>query len=31
MFKGLNVDGHFESPSGREKPSNIDRKELANG
>ena len=24
------VDGHFGSPSGREKPNNIDRKELAN-
>ena len=24
------VDGHFGSPSGREKPSNTDRKELAN-
>ena len=31
MFKGLNADGHFDSPNGREKPSNTDRKELANG
>ena len=23
------VDGHFESPSGKKKPSNMDRKELA--
>jgi len=25
------VDGYFGSPSGREKPSNTNRKELANG
>jgi len=25
------VDGHFGSPSGKEKPSNTDVKELANG
>ena len=25
------VDGHFGSPTGREKPNNTDRKELANG
>ena len=30
MFKGLNVDGYFGSPSGKEKPSNTDIKELAN-
>jgi len=26
----MSVDGHFESPSGKKKPSNTDRKELAN-
>ena len=31
MYKGLNVDGHFESSRRKEKPSNMDRKELANG
>ena len=31
MFRGLNVDGHFGSPSGKEKPSNVDKKELVNG
>ena len=30
MFGGLNVDGHFRSLSGKGKPSNTDRKELAN-
>ena len=28
---GGSVDGHFGSPSGKEKPSNADRKELVNG
>ena len=31
MFRGLNVDGHFGSPSGRERPSNTNKKELAKG
>ena len=30
MFRGLNVDGHFGSPSGTKKPSNTDKKELVN-
>ena len=28
MFRGLNVEGHFGSPSGKEKPSNMDKKEF---
>ena len=26
MFKGLNVESHFGSPSGKKKPSNTDIK-----
>ena len=28
MFRGVNVDGHFGSPSGRERPNNTNRKEV---